>query len=193
MEAYLQILNYLEPHGVGKVIDISPVLLKIANVEDFEDFERISIEHQKIMVLLNSMGDQGFLRFTPFKPNKINGKITWIHNTCIDVSLDINGKRDLDNIKTEERVKQLNDSILVTNRVSRKMQRLSIGTSVVSLIFVFVTAFKACTDTTAKEIEKLTMEVNKLEATLKFQKTYQVEIKASNLKQHIPDTNSKKH
>lgn len=140
------------------------------------------------MPLLNIMADKGYIKHNPFKPQGAGGNISWIHNMRVEALLDVNGKQELENIKLEERAKELHTSILSTNRVSRTSQNISIGTGFVSLIFVFITAIKACTDTTPQEIQLLTQAVSRVDTTIKLQKTYPIQIAEPNPIQYKSDT-----
>lgn len=91
-QLYEQLLEFLQPNGIGVFVSINPVLKKHFHVNNNHDYTEIQQETRKIKDLLNNMVSNNLLLLDPNKYNHLgSGNTTegfkWLDTTTINASI----------------------------------------------------------------------------------------------------------
>lgn len=183
---FLIILETLELHGIGKFVDIAPILLTIypipSNAESYQKQET----SQKITSFLTIMEKEGLLsldgnRFAGLGHGSA-GHINWLTEIKIMATIGTNGLNYLSSDRNQKLVKQVNKSVIDTNTTTKKFipvqKRIAITTVLISAIALVFSVIAVLKDN-GKEVRNLNntieLQLKRLDTTLRSIKIQSVD------------------
>jgi hypothetical protein len=155
---FIEVLEYLEPSGIGIYKDMSPLLQNMFPMQDKNDIKTLSAGTNKVKTLLNSLNDYIVLREEKAERLRFGlvgqgmGKPNlhiWLDEISINAHITAFGLEFLNNLRSQQLGASVSNSVIKTNEATellyKRQNRLyyvTLAIAILSVLFPALSYFR---------------------------------------------------